>query len=84
MFHFQRTILSETCFVKNAEEGKNCNTFQFLGIFQHSVTQFRVDRAAHQAVTIKAVVCCVHFQHFLPCFDSSIDLQNRVKIKGVP
>jgi hypothetical protein len=57
MFNFQCIIWSETCCGKNAEATENGHIFQFLSIFQRSVTHSRVARAARQAVAIKARVC---------------------------
>jgi hypothetical protein len=59
MFHLQCTFLSEMCFSKNAEAAENCHIFLFLSVFQRSVTHSRVAIDAHQAVLIKAKVCCV-------------------------
>jgi hypothetical protein len=81
MFPLQCTILSENGCGKNAEAAESRNILEF---------HFRVAHAAHQAVTIKDGVCCVHmcateFQHCsLYTLGISVDLQNLVKINGVP
>jgi hypothetical protein len=59
MFHLQCIVLSKTCCSKNAEAAENGHAFYFLSVFQRSVTHSRAAREAHQAVTIKARVCCV-------------------------
>jgi hypothetical protein len=66
MFHFQCIILSKTCWDKTAEAAVNSHMCQLLSVFQRSVTQSRVTLAAHQAVRVKAGVCCVHVCFF--CF----------------
>jgi hypothetical protein len=88
MFHLQSIILSETFYGKNAEAAENGYIFPPLSVFQRFVTHSRVQRGAQQAVTIKARVCCVLVCSFskIVCivFGVSVDLQNLVKIKGVP
>jgi hypothetical protein len=75
MFHLQCIILSETCCGKNAGAAKISHIFQTMSVFQCFVTLYRVALAAHQAVVIKAGVCCVQFQHSsLHYFDGSINL----------
>jgi hypothetical protein len=74
MFYLQCIVLSETCCCKNAEAAENGQIFHFLSVFQHSVTHLRVAFEAHQAVTIKARVCCVRVRSFstLVCIALSV------------
>jgi hypothetical protein len=64
VFHLQSIILSENGCGENAEAAKSRNFFsKFFGRFLTLyviVTHFRVAHAKHQAVTIKAGVCCPH------------------------
>jgi hypothetical protein len=64
------------------------NIFQLFDLFQRSVTRSKVALAAHQAIKNQAqsvLFVCTQFQHSsLLCFESSVDFQNLVKIKGVP
>jgi hypothetical protein len=64
MFHLQCIFLSETCCSKNAEAAENGHIVHFLSLFQRSVTHSTLALEAHQAVTIKARVCCVHVRSF--------------------
>jgi hypothetical protein len=71
---------------KMPRKQKRANIFQFVIVFQCSVTHSRTSHAPHQAVTIKVgVLCaCVQFQHsILHGFGSSVDLHILVKIKQV-
>jgi hypothetical protein len=47
------------CCSKNAEAAENDHIVHFLNVFQRFVTHSRVALEAHQAVKIKAGVCCV-------------------------
>jgi hypothetical protein len=64
------------------ENGEN---FQLVRVFKRFVTHSRV---AHKVVTIKADTCCVRACNFsvlaCNCLGNTVDLQNLVKIKGVP
>jgi hypothetical protein len=56
--------LSKTCCGKYAEAAKKGEYFQLLSVFQRPLIHSRVVPAAHQAVKIKAGVCCVHVCNF--------------------
>jgi hypothetical protein len=88
MFHLLCIIFSETCSGKNAKAAENSHIFQLVNLFQRSLSHSRVARATHQAVTIKARVCCVHVCKFsiLACVDLAVMsiYQKLVKIKSVP
>jgi hypothetical protein len=75
MHHFVRNLLWQKCWCSR----KRSHFFQFIRVFQRSVTHSRVERGAHQAAIIKAMslLCaCAQFQHSsLHCYGSSIDLQ---------
>jgi hypothetical protein len=64
MFHLQCIFVLETLYNKNVEAAENGHIFQFMIIFQCSVTHFRDTLATHKAVTIKARACCVHVRNF--------------------
>lgn len=64
MFRLECIILSDTCCGKNAEAAENGLIFQLVSGFQRSVTHSGVARAARQAVTVKAGVCCVRVYRF--------------------
>jgi hypothetical protein len=64
MFHLQCIFFLKTLWNKNAEAAENDHIFQFMIIFQRSVTHFRDALAAHKAVTIKARACCVRVRNF--------------------
>jgi hypothetical protein len=84
---FSALFRQKTYWGKNAEAASNGHICQLLSVFQRFVTHSRVAHAAHQAISIKASLLCasVQFQRSnLLCFDRSVDLQNLVKIKGVP
>jgi hypothetical protein len=49
---------------KMLRQEKMIKFFPFLSVFQRSDTHFRVALEAHQAVTIKARVCCVRVCSF--------------------
>jgi hypothetical protein len=57
--YLQCIVLSKNCCGENAAVAKISPIFQLVSVFQRSVTQSSVAHAAHQAVTIKARVCCV-------------------------
>jgi hypothetical protein len=89
MFHLQCIFLSETCCSKNVEAAENGHIVHFLSGFQRSVTHSRAALEAHQAVTIKARVCCVRVRSFsiLACIILALtSIYNFffLKIKGVP
>jgi hypothetical protein len=88
IIHLQCVILSETGCGKSVEAANNRNILQLLSLIQRSVTRSRVARAAHQAIENQghSMLCAfLQFQHSsLLCYKSSINLQNLVKIKGVP
>jgi hypothetical protein len=73
---------------QNAEAAENGLIFQLVSVFQRSVTHSRGARVAHQAVTNQgwSLLCaCVQFQHSsLHFLGIGINIQNLVKIKGVP
>jgi hypothetical protein len=64
MVYLQCIILSETLCDKNAEAAENGCIFQLVSVFEFSLTHARVECAAHQAVMIKARVCCVRVCNF--------------------
>jgi hypothetical protein len=76
IFHFLCIIVSETCCGKNAEAAKISQISQLMSILQRFVTKSRVACAAHQAVTIKACVCCVNVCNFsiLACIVLAVEL----------
>jgi hypothetical protein len=89
MFLLQNIMLSETFCGKNAEAAENGHIFQLLNVFERFVTYSRVERGSHQAVVIKAGVCCmrvcnVSIIRIFDCFGISVDLQNLLTIKDVP
>jgi hypothetical protein len=64
MFHLRASFCQKIAVAKNAEAAENGRIFQCEHFFQHSDTHSRAAHAAHQAVTIKVGVCCVHVCNF--------------------
>jgi hypothetical protein len=81
--------MSETFCGKSADAAEKWHIFQPFSIFQRSVTHFRVQggiRTPSHCNQGRSLLCtCVQFQHSsLHCFGVYADLQNIVKIEGVP
>jgi hypothetical protein len=64
MFHLQCIFVFKTLCNKNVEAAESGHIFQFMIIFQRSVTHLRDSLAAHKAVTTKARACCVRVRNF--------------------
>jgi hypothetical protein len=76
-------------FCQNLAVAKSLREQKLVIVFNSWAFFHAQSRAAHQDVTIRTRVCCVWACNFrmkstLQCSGSSVDLQNLVKIKGVP
>jgi hypothetical protein len=87
MFHLQSIILSETFCGKNAEAAENGHIFQLVSVFQCSVTlqiwTWSIPSRCNQGWSLLCAWVLLQL-YVLHCFGISVDLQNLVKIKGVP
>jgi hypothetical protein len=89
MFHLHCIILSENCCDKNAEAAENGRIFpldSFFLMLCHAPQNCTWSTPSRNNQGQSLLHECVQFQHFsLHCFwQLSVDLQNLVKINGVP
>jgi hypothetical protein len=84
MFHLLCIIFVRNFLWKNAEAAKISQISEQMSVFQRFVAKSRVACAAHQAVTIKAGVCCVNACNFsiLACIVLAVESIYKILRKS--